>query len=101
MRRIRTLAAVAAAVLGTGVGTASAAHTYGRPAEPAGSITALSVVPGEGQAEVVIALSGPVKVADFMIEGPDRIVLDLTDARIGSYGSQYDRKARGGIRNIR
>ena len=71
MRRIRTLAAVVAAVLGLGVGTASAAHIYGRPARDAvdpaaGAITALSVVPGDGQAEVVIALSGPVKVADFI-----------------------------------
>lgn len=105
MMRIRTLAAVASAVLGLGVGTASAAHTYGRPTreavEPAGAITGLSVVPGEGQAEVVIALTGPVKVADFIIEGPDRIVLDITDARIGSYGRAYDRRARGAIRNIR
>ncbi|HEX6944503.1 MAG TPA: AMIN domain-containing protein [Gemmatimonadaceae bacterium] len=104
MRRIRTLAAVAAAALSVGVGTARAAH-IGRPSsatvKPAtGAVTALSVVPGEGRADVVIALSGPVKVADFTIEGPDRIVLDLTGARLNPMRA-YDKKARGGIRNIR
>src|SRR5687768_17901739 len=79
MRRIRTLAAVSAAALSIGVGTASAAH-IGRPSsatfkQASGAIRALSVVPGDGRADVVIALTGPVKVADFTIEAPDRIVL--------------------------
>lgn len=105
MRRIRTLAAVAAAALFVGVGHASAAHIDG-PArgalEPAaGAITGLSVVPGEGRADVVVALTGPVTMVDFTIEGPDRIVLDLTGARLNKLGRMYDRKLRGGIRNIR
>ena len=104
MRRIRTLAAVAAAALSIGVGTASAAH-IGRPSsatfnQATGAITAFSVVPGDGRAEVIISLTGPVKVADFMIEGPDRIVLDLTGARMNSMRA-YDRTVRGGIRNVR
>ena len=104
MRRIRTLAAVAAAALSIGVGTASAAH-IGRPSsatfnQATGAITAFSVVPGDGRAEVVISLTGPVKVADFMIEAPDRIVLDLTGARLNPLRA-YDKRMRGGIRNIR
>jgi hypothetical protein len=106
MRRIRTLAAVAAVALSTGAGPASAAHIDGRPTRTApdpaaGAVTAISVVPGDGRAEVVIALTGPVKVADFIIEAPDRIVLDLTGARLSPLGRAYDRKVRGGIRNIR
>ena len=105
MRRIRTLAATAAAALSVGVGHASAAHIDG-PARAAlqpaaGAVTALSVVPGEGRADVVIAVTGAVQVADFAIEAPDRIVLDLTGARLNALGRAYDRKARGGIRNIR
>ena len=104
MRRIRTLAALAAVAL-AGVGSASAAHIDGRPTsatpeQAVGAVTALSVVPGEGRADVVIALTGPVKVVDFMIQGPDRIVLDLTGARLNALG-RYDRKQRGGIRNVR
>ena len=104
MRRIRTLAAVSAAALSIGVGTASAAH-IGRPSsatfkQASGAIRALSVVPGDGRADVVIALTGPVKVADFTIEAPDRIVLDLTGARMNPMRA-YDRTVRGGIRNVR
>ena len=104
MRRIRTLAAVAAAALSIGAGPARAAH-IGRPSSAtvkpaAGAITALSVLPGDGRADVVIAVTGPVTVADFSIAGPDRIVLDLTGARLNPMRA-YDRKARGGIRNIR
>jgi type IV pilus assembly protein PilQ len=104
MRRIRTLAAVTAAALSIGVGTASAAH-IGRPSsatfkQATGAIRALSVVSGDGRADVVIALTGPVKVADFTIEAPDRIVLDLTGARMTPMRA-YDRTVRGGIRNVR
>jgi type IV pilus assembly protein PilQ len=106
MRRIRTLAAVAAAALIVGVGSASAAHIDGRPMRATvgpvqGAVSALSVVPGDGRAEVVIALTGPVKVADFTIVAPDRIVLDLTGARLNPLGRAYDRRIRGGIRNVR
>jgi type IV pilus assembly protein PilQ len=106
MRRIRTLAAVAAVALGIGAGPASAAHIDGRltraTIDPAqGAVTALSVVPGDGRADVVIALTGAVKVADFTIEAPDRIVVDITGARLNPLGRAYDRKLRGGIRNIR
>ncbi|HEX6313744.1 MAG TPA: AMIN domain-containing protein [Gemmatimonadaceae bacterium] len=104
MRRIRTLAAVAAAALSIGVGTARAAH-IGRPSsamlhQGVGAVSALSVVPGDGRTEVVIALTGAVKVADFTIENPDRIVLDLSGARLNPMRA-YDRRVRGGIRNIR
>ena len=106
MRRIRTLAAVAAAALSIGAGPASAAHIDGRPTyapdDPAqGAVTALSVVPGDGRAEVVIGLTGQVTVADFAIQGPDRIVVDITGARLNALGRVYDRRPRGGIRNVR
>ena len=105
MRRIRTLAAVAAAALSIGAGPASAAHIDGRPTsaivhQGAGAVTALSVVPGDGRADVVIALNGPVKVAHFIIPAPDRIVLDLTGARLNPLRA-YDRRLRAGIRNVR
>ena len=104
MRRIGTLAAAAAALV-MGAGTARAAHNEGRleraitPA--AGAVTALSVVPGDGRADVVLALTGPVRVADFSVDGPDRIVVDLNGARLAALGRAYDRKVRGAIRNIR
>jgi len=106
MRRIGTLAALTAAALGLGAGSARAAHNDGPAARTAhetaaGTVTALSVVPGDGRADVVIALTGAVRVEDFTAEGPDRIIIDLTGARVASLGKGYDRKTRGGIRNVR
>jgi type IV pilus assembly protein PilQ len=105
MRRIGTLAALTIAALGLGAGVARAAHNDGPGGRPAlvtaETVTAVSVVPGDGRADVVIALTGPVRVEDFTAEGPDRIIIDLSGARVASIGKPYDRRTRGGIRNIR
>lgn len=106
MRRIGTLAALTAAALVLGAGPLRAAHDDGlpgrtAPAPAAGTVTALSVVPGDGRADVVIALTGPVTVQDFTAESPHRIIVDLGGARVASLERAYDRKVRGGIRNVR
>jgi type IV pilus assembly protein PilQ len=106
MRRIGTLAALSAALLTAGAGAARAAHTHtpsasAFPAQATGAVTGISVVPGDGRAEVVIALSGFSKVTDFTIDNPERIVLDVSGARVGGMGRAYDRVRRGGILNIR
>ena len=105
MRRFWTLAALPAVALSIGASTARAAHIdpsdVRTPVDAASAVMGLSLVPGQGQAEVVIAISGPVAVQDFTVPTPHRIVLDLTGARLGSLGTGYDRVARGGITNIR
>lgn len=105
MRRVWTLAALPAVALIVGASTARAAHIDTPVAlartDAASAVTALSLVPGQGQAEVVIAVSGQVSVQDFTVPSPHRIVIDLAGARLGSLGSAYDRVARGGITNIR
>lgn len=111
MTRVWTLAALPAVALLAGATPAYAARaahhdTAVAPARPeagreAASVTALSLVPGDGQAELIIAVSGPVAVQDFTVPTPHRIVLDLTGARLGSVGNAYDRVARGSITNIR
>lgn len=106
MRRICTLAALAVAALGPGAGRALAAHIESPSAgaaraATAGAVTALSVVPAEGRADVLISVSGSVTVQDFTVESPHRIVIDLTGARLGSLRRAYDRAPRGGITNIR
>ena len=105
MRRVWTLAALPAVALCFSATPARAAHIDTSAAiaraDAASAVTALSLVPGEGQAEVIIVLSGPVEVQDFTVPTPHRIVLDLTGARLGDIGQGYDRVARGGITNIR
>lgn len=105
MRRVWTLAALPAVALCISATPARAAHIDTSAAiaraDAASAVTALSLVPGDGQAEVVIAVSGPVEVQDFTVPTPHRIVLDLSGARLGQIGQGYDRVARGGITNIR
>jgi type IV pilus assembly protein PilQ len=111
MTRVWTLAALPAVALligATPAYAADAAHhdTAVTPARSdtgreAAAVTALSLVPGEGQADLLIAVSGPVDVQDFTVPTPYRIVLDIAGARLGTMGNAYDRLARGGITNIR
>ncbi len=66
-----------------------------------GAVVSLSVVPTGGRAQVVIGVDGDVRVRDFLLREPDRIVLDITGATLGVRGSGYDRVARGGVVDIR
>ena len=46
-----------------------------------GEVTAVSLAPAAGKAELVIAVKGAVDVRDFMLTSPDRLVLDVVGAR--------------------
>ncbi|MBV6520729.1 MAG: hypothetical protein MNPFHGCM_00847 [Gemmatimonadaceae bacterium] len=99
MRPVRTMVALSAAVLTLGpgrVGAASAADSTNTSA-----ITAMSILPSDGAADVVIAVSGPVTVQDFTVPTPHRIVLDIAGAHLAPLARAYDRIPRAGITNIR
>ena len=108
MSRVCTLALTAAALLAS-AGRASAAHVTAAPTaharansyEGVNAVTAVSIVPSTGRAEVVVALSGPVDVQDFVLTSPDRVVLDLTGARLSMPPHLYDKVSRAGIMNVR
>jgi type IV pilus assembly protein PilQ len=106
MSRVGTLVALTAAALLASAGRASAAHVTAPAPAPAregvvNAVTAVSIVPSSGRAEVVVALSGPVEVSDFTLTGPDRVVLDLSGAKLGLPAHMYDKVSRAGITNIR
>jgi hypothetical protein len=107
MSRVCTLVALTAAALLASAGRASAAHVTANPPMPANAregvtaVTAVSIVPSSGRAEVVVALSGPVTVQDFVLTGPDRVVLDLEGARLSMPPHLYDKVSRAGITNVR
>lgn len=106
MRRICTLVALTAAALGPGAGPGRAAHidtpsALAARAATAGAVTALSIVPADGRADVLIAVSGQVSVQDFTIQGPHRIVVDITGATLARLPRTYDRRTRAGITNLR
>ena len=66
-----------------------------------GDVTAVSVLPSPGRAEVMIDVQGSVRVSDFVLHDPARLVLDLVGAHLVAPTMQYDGIARAGIRDIR
>ena len=78
-----------------------------RPAAPAapaaaGEVTSVSVRPAApGRAEIVIGIRGAVSVQDFLLHHPDRLVLDVSGARLDGSAALYDGVKRAGVRDLR
>jgi type IV pilus assembly protein PilQ len=85
---------LAAALVGT-VTPAQAAGPVG------GEVTGVSVLSAPGRAQVVVNLRGAVQVRDFMLNAPDRLVLDVVGATLTSAGGTYDGIKRAGVVNLR
>jgi type IV pilus assembly protein PilQ len=75
----------------------------GRADGPAsGEVTGVSVQPSPGRADVIVNVRGAVEVRDFVLERPDRLVLDVIGARLkGNPANLYDGVKRGGVLNLR
>jgi type IV pilus assembly protein PilQ len=92
-----------------GLGLSAAAAALRLAAEPAlppphtgpGDVTAVSVLPAPGRAELVIDVRGDVRVSDFVLRDPSRLVLDLVGAHLVAPAIRYDGVVRGGIRDLR
>lgn len=98
MRRIWSRIVPTLFLVGATAGTAGA-HI---PAPKASaSVTGLSILPGASGAEVVIAVDGDVKVQDFTLASPLRIVVDITGATLAAAPRLYDKVSRAGIVNVR
>lgn len=101
MSRSSFYPAIVTAALLVSVTGATAAPHLSAPAATPGAVTALSVVPGAGRAEVVIAVSGDVDVMDFALDAGKRVVVDIKGATLGIRPRLYDMVPRAGISNIR
>ena len=66
-----------------------------------GQVTGVSLLPAPGRAEVVVGVRGDVDVRDFVLRSPDRLVLDITGARLAGISASYDGVVRGGVKNLR
>ena len=99
MRRIHSLSAIAAGALLFGA-TSLAAAPLAR-SDAAATVTAVTVVPGAGSADVVLSFSGELEVSHITLDGPHRIVVDLKGATLQTRAPAYDRVDRAGIRNVR
>lgn len=100
MRRYWKLTAAAASALLISATSAFAAPAARTNAEAA-AVTGVSVIPGAGRADVVLAIDGAVDITDFTLESPHRIVVDVRGATLRLRTPGYDRVSRGGILNVR
>ena len=66
-----------------------------------GQVTGVSLLPAPGRAEVVVGVRGNVEVKDFVLRSPDRLVLDISGARLAGISADYDGVVRGGVKNLR
>jgi type IV pilus assembly protein PilQ len=95
MTRFYRLMVATAAIFGV----TSAAHADG-PAS--GEVTGVSVQPSPGRADVIVNVRGAVEVRDFMLQNPNRLVLDVVGAKLkGNTAGLYDGVKRGGVLNLR
>jgi type IV pilus assembly protein PilQ len=95
MTRFYRLMVATAAIFGV----TSAARADG-PAS--GEVTGVSVQPSPGRADVIVNVRGAVEVRDFMLQSPDRLVLDVVGAKLnGNTAGLYDGVKRGGVLNLR
>lgn len=65
------------------------------------SVKGVSVVPAEGRTEVVIEFDGAVRVTDFRLRDPERLVIDVTGARQTLPRATFSDIQRGGVRALR
>lgn len=90
------LAVIVAAVVAAGTTARVAAA---RPA--VGEVSALSIVPASGRAELVVGVSGAAHVSEFTLGSPSRIVVDIDGVTNGLPAGAYDKAPRGGIGDVR
>jgi type IV pilus assembly protein PilQ len=64
-------------------------------------VISVAVTSAPGSAQVMIGIRGAVQVRDFMLSGPDRLVLDVAGATLTANLAIYDGVERAGIKNIR
>jgi type IV pilus assembly protein PilQ len=65
------------------------------------SVKGVSVLPAEGRTEVVVEFDGAVRVSDFRLGNPERLVLDVTGARQTLPRATFNDIQRGGVRALR
>jgi type IV pilus assembly protein PilQ len=71
-------------------------------APPAGELTAVRITSAPGRVDFVMQVQGAVRVSDFYLADPDRLVLDVAGATLRSGQVKlYDGVKRGGITNVR
>ena len=101
MKRALLIACAGPAVTAVAALRLAAAPMLPLPRVGPGDVTAVSVMPAPGKAELVIDVQGVVRVSDFALRDPARVVVDLVGAHLVAPTIMYDGVERAGIRNVR
>lgn len=98
MISLRAIATATIALSGTAFPIAAPVSP---PATAEATVLSLIVRPDSSGVDVVVGIRGDVTVKDFVLRGPDKIVVDITNATLGlAAGQSYDHAARGGVVNV-
>lgn len=79
----------------------AAAAAWSDEVPPTGRVTALRLEPTSGNASLTIEVDGPVRISDFKLDGPPRVVVDIEGAQQSLPTREYAGIDRGGIVSIR
>ena len=66
-----------------------------------GQVTSVTLQPSAGKAELVVGVQGASEIRDFVLRGPDRLVLDISGATLATPAVTYDGVNRAGVRDLR
>jgi type IV pilus assembly protein PilQ len=100
MMTLRAGAVAAFAVLANANSIRSAAP-LGATARAEATVSSLTVRPDSQSVDVFVGVRGDAPVKDFVLPGPTRIVLDISNATLGLKAQSYDNAVRGAITNVR
>ncbi|RMH16322.1 MAG: type IV pilus secretin family protein [Gemmatimonadetes bacterium] len=64
-------------------------------------VTGLTIVPNLQRTEILVSVEGAVEYRDFTMEGPDRLILDVMNARNALPGERFVGINRGGVIAVR
>ncbi|MFQ5745601.1 MAG: secretin N-terminal domain-containing protein [Gemmatimonadota bacterium] len=70
-------------------------------APPDGTVTEVRIAPAGEATEITIFTQGEVRVRDFVLADPVRLIVDVHGATHGLPGLSYDGIARGGVKRLR
>src|SRR5688500_4805262 len=73
-----------------------------RISPPDGEVRSMHLAASNGRAEFVVKVTGNVKVKDFTLANPARVILDITGAVLADdFKAKYDGVNRAGVVDVR
>ncbi|MFW6088445.1 MAG: secretin N-terminal domain-containing protein [Gemmatimonadota bacterium] len=72
-----------------------------QPTLASGQVREVSVLPADGDTEIVVTSDASVEAREFLLAEPSRLIIDLHGASVGDLRGAYDGIDRGGVVGLR